>query len=87
MATWAVQVALCAMRVLATILAGSNAQTAVVVEAGGVELLNHILNTAPTRGPLLQECCFALSNITAGTHSQIQASKLGKPLQKPRKKL
>ena len=65
------QVSLWAVRVLATVAAGSNTQTQAVVEAGGVAVLSRMLSAASS-DRLIQEICFTLSNITAGTRAQIQ---------------
>ena len=73
--------ALWAVRVLATIAAGTSRQTQAVVEAGGVAVFaqNLAQTLAPAPDRLAQEICFALSNIAAGTRAQIQVMREKKP--------
>lgn len=65
------RVAAAALRATGSVAAGNNDQTEALVQAGGVPIYRDLL-AHPSRG-LAREAAWILSNVTAGTPSQIQA--------------
>eukprot|EP00826_Nyctotherus_ovalis_P048825 TRINITY_DN5797_c0_g1_i10.p1 TRINITY_DN5797_c0_g1~~TRINITY_DN5797_c0_g1_i10.p1 ORF type:complete len:297 (+),score=93.00 TRINITY_DN5797_c0_g1_i10:897-1787(+) len=59
------QVALPCVRILASVTTGSDAETQTVIDAGGLEVLRHTMQSAFLS--LRKESCWAVSNIAAGS--------------------
>ncbi|CAK9111844.1 Importin subunit alpha-6 (Karyopherin subunit alpha-5) [Durusdinium trenchii] len=61
-----------AMRTLGEFVRGTDAQTQIVLDAGALVPLKHVLQTCK-RSIILKDACWMTSNITAGTVEQIKA--------------
>ena len=61
-----------ALRTVGNLVTGTQYQTQAVIDLGGLEAIEHIMDTQTNRN-MLKECVWALSNVTAGTTPQIDA--------------
>uniref|UniRef100_F1KVB8 Importin subunit alpha n=2 Tax=Ascaris suum TaxID=6253 RepID=F1KVB8_ASCSU len=61
-----------AIRVFGNFATGSDDLTQMVVDAGVLECIDHVIRSAKSLS-IEKECCWLLSNVIAGTHAQIQA--------------
>eukprot|EP00253_Pinus_taeda_P023799 PITA_23799 len=62
-----------ALRTVGNIVTGDDVQTQAAIDNGALPRILHLLTIQPTKKTITKEACWTISNITAGTRSQVQA--------------